>query len=65
MITQEVLDQIESGATVTISRDDFDLLVEIAQVWIDTEDFLCVTRAEYDKLVERSHRLEKYEPGPV
>lgn len=62
MITQTELNEIESrwhrgGAT----GSDVLKLLQVAQAFVDTADHVVVAKAEYDWLVQRSHRLEELE----
>lgn len=38
-----------------------DSLIEVAQAYFDTADFVVIAQSEYDWLVDRSHRLEGLE----
>lgn len=60
-MTQQDLDDIKRGGFRVVRSDDFDKLVEAAQTLVDTREFLVISMAEYDWLVDRSHRLEALE----
>lgn len=60
-MTQEDLDDIKRGGFRLIHLGDYDRLVAAAQEFVDTAAHIWISKAEYDWLVQRSHRLEELE----
>jgi hypothetical protein len=60
-MTQQDLDDIKRHGYRVVHQCDFDRLVDAAQTLVDTQDHVVIAKAEYDWLVDRSHRLEGLE----